>query len=52
VLSNLLSTLSYWVAFFTVIVAEEHFIFRRGKMGYDLEVYDQPSKLPMGIAAM
>jgi purine-cytosine permease-like protein len=52
VLSNLLSILGYWVAFFAVIVAEEHFIFRRGKMGYDLEVYDQPSKLPMGIAAM
>lgn len=52
VLSNLLSILSYWVAFFVVIVAEEHFIFRRGKMGYDLDAYDKPSQLPMGIAAM
>ena len=27
--SNFLSILSYWTAFFIVIVAEEHFIFRR-----------------------
>lgn len=54
VLSNLLSILSYWVAFFVVIVAEEHFLFRkRGmRLGYDLEIYDQPGKLPMGLAAM
>jgi len=54
VLSNLLSILSYWVAFFVVIVAEEHFMFRRGgmRLGYDLEIYDQPRKLPMGIAGI
>lgn len=52
VLSNLLAILSYWVAFFVVIVAEEHFIFRRGKIGYDLDIYDDPKKLPMGLAAI
>lgn len=51
VLNNLLAILSYWVAFFVVIVAEEHYVFRK-KSGYDLTIYDQPSKLPMGIAAM
>ncbi|KAG9309078.1 cytosine-purine permease [Chiua virens] len=29
ILSNFLSILSYWTAFFIVIVAEEHFLFRR-----------------------
>ncbi|KAF8306326.1 purine-cytosine permease [Clavulina sp. PMI_390] len=52
VLSNLLSILSYWTAFFVVIVAEEHFLFRRGKMGYDLEAYEDSKKLPLGIAAI
>ena len=47
ILSNFLSILSYWTAFFIVIVAEEHFIFRRenGPLGgYNLDDYDTPSK--------
>ncbi|KAG1804383.1 permease for cytosine/purines, uracil, thiamine, allantoin-domain-containing protein [Suillus variegatus] len=47
--------LSYWTAFFIVIVAEEHFIFRRknGPLGgYNLDDYDTPSKLPLGIAGI
>lgn len=47
ILSNFLSILSYWTAFFIVIVAEEHFIFRRknGPLGgYNLYDYDTPSK--------
>ncbi|KAI8066400.1 permease for cytosine/purines, uracil, thiamine, allantoin-domain-containing protein [Gongronella butleri] len=51
ILSNLLSILSYWVAFFAVIVAEEHFIFRRND-GYNLDDYATPSKLPKGYAAI
>ncbi|KAG1902569.1 permease for cytosine/purines, uracil, thiamine, allantoin-domain-containing protein [Suillus fuscotomentosus] len=55
ILSNFLSILSYWTAFFIVIVAEEHFIFRRknGPLGgYNLDDYDTPSKLPLGIAGI
>lgn len=55
ILSNFLSILSYWTAFFIVIVAEEHFIFRRknGLLGgYNLDAYDTPSKLPLGIAGV
>lgn len=51
ILSNFLAILSYWTAFFIVIVAEEHFLFRRGRRwfgvgleGYDLEVYDDIRK--------
>lgn len=45
--SNFLSILSYWTAFFIVVVAEEHFIFRRKGgilSGYDLEAYDDISR--------
>ncbi|KAF8171960.1 permease for cytosine/purines, uracil, thiamine, allantoin-domain-containing protein [Mycena galopus ATCC 62051] len=55
ILSNFLSILSYWTAFFIVIVAEEHFIFRRpsGRLGgYNLEDWDTPSRLPLGIAGV
>ncbi|KAH7907851.1 cytosine-purine permease [Hygrophoropsis aurantiaca] len=55
IISNFLSILSYWTAFFIVIVAEEHFIFRRkgGRLGgYNLDDYDTPSKLPLGIAGI
>ena len=55
ILSNFLSILSYWTAFFVVIVAEEHFIFRRrgGKLGgYNLEDWDDASKLPLGLAGI
>ncbi|KAN0073667.1 Permease for cytosine/purines, uracil, thiamine, allantoin domain containing protein [Tylopilus felleus] len=55
ILSNFLSILSYWTAFFIVIVAEEHFLFRRkgGQLGgYNLADWDNPSKLPIGIAGM
>ncbi|KAF9225107.1 hypothetical protein BS17DRAFT_879253 [Gyrodon lividus] len=55
ILSNFLSILSYWTAFFIVIVAEEHFLFRRegGVLGgYNLGDWDRPSELPLGIAGI
>ncbi|OAX38896.1 permease for cytosine/purines uracil thiamine allantoin [Rhizopogon vinicolor AM-OR11-026] len=55
ILSNFLSILGDWTAFFIVIVAEEHFIFRRknGSLGgYNLDDYDTPSKLPLGVAGI
>ncbi|KAG8876572.1 hypothetical protein FRB98_007241 [Tulasnella sp. 332] len=55
ILSNFLAILGYWAAFFIVIVAEEHFIFRRpnGQLGgYNLDDYDSPSRLPIGIAGI
>ena len=47
ILSNFLSILSYWTAFFAVVVAEEHFLFRRagGPLGgYNLDDWDTPSR--------
>ncbi|KAJ3018875.1 hypothetical protein HKX48_002581 [Thoreauomyces humboldtii] len=55
ILSNLLAILSYWIAFFLAIVIEEHFIFRRRGSalgGYDFAVYNDFSRLPLGIAAI
>ena len=47
ILTNFLSILSYWTAFFVVVVAEEHFLFRRrsGLLGgYSLDDYDSPKR--------
>ncbi|KZO95131.1 hypothetical protein CALVIDRAFT_178789 [Calocera viscosa TUFC12733] len=55
ILSNFLAVLGYWTAFFIVIVAEEHYIFRRkhGMLGgYDLTAYDSFARLPVGIAGI
>lgn len=55
ILSNFLAILGYWTAFFIVVVAEEHFIFRRkgGVLGgYDLDAYDDFNKLPLGFAGV
>lgn len=55
IISNFLAVVSYWVTFFVVIVAEEHFFFRSlgGRLGgYNLKDYDTPNKLPLGAAGM
>ncbi|WOO82974.1 Purine-cytosine permease fcyB [Vanrija pseudolonga] len=54
VLSNFLAILGYWIAFFIVVVAEEHFIFRRFVIpgGYDLNAYHDIKRLPIGIAGI
>jgi purine-cytosine permease-like protein len=55
ILSNFLSILSYWTAFFIIIVMEEHLIFRRhgGPLGgYDLDGWDSPKRLPVGLAGI
>ena len=43
-----------WIAFFIVVVAEEHYIFRSWIMyeGYDLDAYDDITELPVGIAGI
>ncbi|KAL7418644.1 hypothetical protein Q5752_007103 [Cryptotrichosporon argae] len=54
ILSNFLAILGYWVAFFIVVVAEEHFIFRAHVIpgGYDLTAYNTMSRLPVGAAGI
>ncbi|GAA6049255.1 hypothetical protein JCM3770_005907 [Rhodotorula araucariae] len=49
---TLLVLLSYWLAIYSCILLEEHYIFRGGSFAnYDLDSYNTYSKLPMGIAA-
>jgi len=52
-LDTLLVLLSYWLAIYTAILLEEHFIFRKGKwINYNLDDYLSAERLPLGLAAL
>ncbi|KAK5051361.1 hypothetical protein LTR84_003013 [Exophiala bonariae] len=51
-LQNFLSLLGYWCTSYFVILFSEHVVFRKGRFeNYDLEGWNDPSRLPHGIAA-
>ena len=53
VLENFLSLLGYWNTVFFVILFTEHYLFRKGNINnYNLEVWNTPSKMPIGIAGL
>ncbi|GAM86409.1 hypothetical protein ANO11243_044230 [Dothideomycetidae sp. 11243] len=52
VLSEFMDFIGYWLAIYEAISLSEHFIFKRGFSGYNPEHYNQPTKLPAGIAAI
>ena len=52
VLENFMNFIGYWLAIYSGISLTDHFVFKRGLKGYNPEYYDQPSKLPPGIAAV
>ncbi len=49
-LTDFLLIIAYWLGPWSIILMEEHFIFRRGK--YNVENWNTPKKLPIGWAAM
>ena len=51
VVSNFVSLLGYWTVSFTLILLLEDRVFRR-REGYELTAWDQPSRLPLGVAAV
>lgn len=51
VLEYFMLVIAYWLAIYEGIALPEHFVFKRGAQGYEPSTYDQPSKLPPGLAA-
>ncbi|CAG8137441.1 unnamed protein product [Penicillium salamii] len=51
-LQTLLSVIGYWTVIHITVVTEEHFIFRRGWDGYDLDAWNSIAGLPFGWAAI
>ena len=42
----------YWLAIYEGIALTEHILYKRGFSGYDISIFDSPSKLPPGLAAI
>lgn len=52
-LTDFLGLISYWASAFAAIVLVEHLVFRKNDPdAYDAEVWNVPSRLPPGIAAL
>lgn len=52
IFTNFLSLMGYWVSIWIAIVLEEHLIFRKWMgRGWDWEMWNDRSRLPLGIAA-
>ncbi|KIM71246.1 hypothetical protein PILCRDRAFT_17242 [Piloderma croceum F 1598] len=50
---DILSLIGYWSSAYAAIVFVEHFVFRGGRYDlYDIDDWDQPRRLPFGIAAI
>lgn len=52
VLENFMLIIAYWLAIYEGVSLTEHFVFKKGFGGYAAEIYDKPSLLPPGIAAI
>lgn len=50
ILTDLLSILGYWTLAFAMILFIEHFYFRPRLGGYDLTAWQDPKRLPTGLA--
>jgi purine-cytosine permease-like protein len=51
IFENFLALMGYWITTFISIVLEEHLWFRR-KSGFDWSAWNDPSRLPLGYAAL
>lgn len=52
-LENFIGVIGYWSAAFVAVIIVEHTLFRRSDFSaYDSAVWDVPSKLPSGVAAL
>ena len=51
ILNDFLALLGYWTLAFGLILALEHFWFRPRLGGYDLGAWQDPKRLPVGVAA-
>lgn len=53
IVSNFVSLLGYWTISFTfILLIEDQWFRKRSRIGYNLEAWDQPHKLPWGAAAV
>ncbi|KAF2876005.1 purine-cytosine permease [Massariosphaeria phaeospora] len=52
VLENFMNFIGYWLAIYEGVALSDHFLYKRSMRAYNPAHYDQPEKLPPGIAAV
>ncbi|KAF2247508.1 purine-cytosine permease [Trematosphaeria pertusa] len=52
VLENFMNFIGYWLAIYEGIAFADHFLYKRSMSAYEPAAYDQPRKLPPGMAAI
>jgi NCS1 nucleoside transporter family len=52
ILENFMNLIGYWLSSYSAVAIVEHFVFRKGFGGYDVDDHDKPNKLPHGFAAV
>lgn len=49
-MENFMNSIGYYLAIYSAMALPEHFIFRKGFQGYNIEDWNNNSRLPIGIA--
>lgn len=49
-MENFMNSIGYYLAIYSAIALSEHFIYRRGFKGYDIDQWDRWDLLPLGIS--
>ncbi|EDO15879.1 hypothetical protein Kpol_1009p27 [Vanderwaltozyma polyspora DSM 70294] len=49
-MENFMNSIGYYLSIYVAISCSEHFIYRKGFKGYNVEDWNNPAKLPIGIA--
>ncbi len=52
VMDNFMNMIGYYLAIYEAMTLSEHFIYRRGFKGYDVEGWNDKKRYPIGIAAL
>ncbi|GME75326.1 unnamed protein product [[Candida] boidinii] len=52
VMENFMNLIGYYLAIYDAMSLSEHFIYRRGFAGYNIEDYNDMKKIPIGIAGV
>lgn len=49
-MENFMNSIGYYLAIYSAIALTEHFVFKKGFKGYDVDNWDKWDRLPIGIA--
>lgn len=52
-LESFMNVLGAWLSIYATVFVAEHLVFRKNSFAeYDLDAYDDPTRMPLGLAAL